>query len=169
MVYPRDGNEENMLETHHIVPRCMGGTDDPSNLVRLTFEEHVEAHHILHVLNRDNLSLKKAYYMMANIASDSEARRMVQSYAGKRGAAVTNEIYKNDKEAAKVRGQAGNQARTEWRKNNAEIFSEIQRNFGIRGGQATAKIEWKCSCGKVSTPGGLGKHLKKETTHKRIE
>lgn len=29
---------------HHIIPRHMGGTDDPSNLVKLTVEEHAEAH-----------------------------------------------------------------------------------------------------------------------------
>ena len=29
---------------HHIVPKHAGGTDDPSNLVRLTIEEHAEAH-----------------------------------------------------------------------------------------------------------------------------
>ena len=29
---------------HHIIPRHMGGTDDPSNLVELTVEEHAQAH-----------------------------------------------------------------------------------------------------------------------------
>lgn len=29
---------------HHIIPIHMGGTDDPSNLVKLTVEEHAEAH-----------------------------------------------------------------------------------------------------------------------------
>jgi hypothetical protein len=29
---------------HHIIPKYMGGTDDPSNLVELTVEEHAEAH-----------------------------------------------------------------------------------------------------------------------------
>lgn len=33
---------------HHIVPRHMGGTDDPSNLVELTVEDHAEAHRILY-------------------------------------------------------------------------------------------------------------------------
>ena len=29
---------------HHIVPKHMGGTDEPSNLIRLTVEEHAIAH-----------------------------------------------------------------------------------------------------------------------------
>jgi hypothetical protein len=34
-------------EKHHIVPKCLGGSDDPSNLVRLTAEEHFVAHQLL--------------------------------------------------------------------------------------------------------------------------
>lgn len=29
---------------HHIIPRHMGGSDDPENLIELTVEEHAEAH-----------------------------------------------------------------------------------------------------------------------------
>ena len=36
-----------MKHKHHIIPKHMGGTDDPSNLVELTIEEHAEAHKIL--------------------------------------------------------------------------------------------------------------------------
>ena len=32
---------------HHIIPKHLGGTDDPSNLIKLTIEEHAEAHRIL--------------------------------------------------------------------------------------------------------------------------
>ncbi len=32
---------------HHIIPKHMGGTDDPSNIVELTIEEHAEAHKLL--------------------------------------------------------------------------------------------------------------------------
>lgn len=35
------------VESHHIVPRCMGGGDEPANLVRLTPEEHYLAHQLL--------------------------------------------------------------------------------------------------------------------------
>jgi hypothetical protein len=31
-------------ENHHIIPRCIGGTDDPTNLVNLTAREHYIAH-----------------------------------------------------------------------------------------------------------------------------
>lgn len=37
-----------MKHRHHIVPRHMGGTDDPSNIVELTIEEHAEAHRVLY-------------------------------------------------------------------------------------------------------------------------
>lgn len=34
-------------ESHHILPRCMGGLDEKSNLVRLTAREHYLAHWLL--------------------------------------------------------------------------------------------------------------------------
>lgn len=36
------------IETHHVVPRCVGGSDDRENLVQLTAEEHYVAHQLLH-------------------------------------------------------------------------------------------------------------------------
>jgi hypothetical protein len=35
------------VEKHHIVPRCLGGTDEVENLVQLTPEEHYLAHQLL--------------------------------------------------------------------------------------------------------------------------
>ena len=36
------------MHKHHIIPRHAGGTDDPSNLIELTVEEHAEAHRVLY-------------------------------------------------------------------------------------------------------------------------
>jgi hypothetical protein len=33
-----------MIHKHHIIPRHIGGTDDPSNLIEVTVEEHAEIH-----------------------------------------------------------------------------------------------------------------------------
>lgn len=37
-----------MKHRHHIIPKHIGGTDDPSNLVELTIEEHADAHRVLY-------------------------------------------------------------------------------------------------------------------------
>lgn len=51
-------------EKHHIIPRCMGGTDDPTNLVRLTPEAHYVAHQLLVKLYPDNHKLIYAVVLM---------------------------------------------------------------------------------------------------------
>lgn len=51
-------------ETHHIVPRCLGGSDDKSNLVVLTAREHFLAHYLLTKIYPDNLKLIDAFRMM---------------------------------------------------------------------------------------------------------
>lgn len=37
-----------MKHLHHILPKHMGGTNDPSNLIELTVKEHAEAHRKLY-------------------------------------------------------------------------------------------------------------------------
>jgi hypothetical protein len=50
-----------MKHKHHIIPKHMGGTNDPSNLIELTVEEHAEAHKLLweqHGNWQDNVAWK---------------------------------------------------------------------------------------------------------------
>jgi hypothetical protein len=37
-----------MKHIHHIIPKHQGGTDDPTNLIELSIEEHAEAHRLLY-------------------------------------------------------------------------------------------------------------------------
>lgn len=39
-----------MLHRHHIVPKHVGGSDDPSNIIQLTVEDHAIAHKVLYGL-----------------------------------------------------------------------------------------------------------------------
>ena len=55
---------ETYSERHHIIPKCMGGSDDKENLVRLTPEEHYVAHQLLIKIYPDNYALVKAASMM---------------------------------------------------------------------------------------------------------
>jgi len=43
----KDRKISSYVELHHIVPKCLGGNDDPSNLVKLTAREHYIAHVLL--------------------------------------------------------------------------------------------------------------------------
>lgn len=51
-------------EKHHIVPRCLGGSNDKTNLVKLTAEEHYVAHQLLVKIYPNNHLLVKAASMM---------------------------------------------------------------------------------------------------------
>lgn len=44
-------------ERHHVIPRCLGGSDDPGNLVDLTGPEHALAHLLLVKMYPGNLKL----------------------------------------------------------------------------------------------------------------
>lgn len=59
-------NLSGYCEIHHIVPRCMGGTDDANNLVNLTASEHFIAHLLLYKMYPSVVGLHTAMYLMAN-------------------------------------------------------------------------------------------------------
>lgn len=64
-------------EIHHVVPKCLGGTDDESNLIRLTSEEHFVAHQLLMKMYPGNRKLIHAAILM-NASSDGQKRNNKQ-------------------------------------------------------------------------------------------
>lgn len=65
------GTVEGYKETHHIIPRCMGGTDDKDNLVDLTPEEHYVAHQLLVKMYPENRLLLYAAHCLSKVTSAS--------------------------------------------------------------------------------------------------
>jgi hypothetical protein len=61
-------------EGHHIIPKCMGGTNDDNNLVYLTAKEHYMAHRLLCEIYPDNRNLQIAIWCMINGLSRSKKR-----------------------------------------------------------------------------------------------
>lgn len=53
-------------ERHHIVPKCMGGTNDEENLIDLFAREHFEAHRLLALENPENKKLVYAWNRICN-------------------------------------------------------------------------------------------------------
>ena len=56
---------EGYIERHHIIPKCLGGTDDPSNIVELTPEEHYVIHQLLVKMHPGNDDLALAVNLMS--------------------------------------------------------------------------------------------------------
>ena len=75
----RYGCGEEYHERHHIVPRCIGGTDEKENLVDLYAREHFIAHKLLAKENPHNQSLQCAWWMMSNIGRENGGNRRCTS------------------------------------------------------------------------------------------
>lgn len=53
-------------EKHHIKPRCMGGSDEPDNLITLSLREHFLCHWMLYKAYPKHLGLASAFLQMVN-------------------------------------------------------------------------------------------------------
>ena len=62
----RHSDENIYYESHHIIPKCLGGTDKKDNLVFLTAREHFIAHLLLVKMYPTNYGLVKAANMMCS-------------------------------------------------------------------------------------------------------
>lgn len=74
IVRARDREEEGLLtedyyEKHHVLPRCLGGSDKTSNLVKLTPEEHYVAHQLLVKMHPEHSGLVFAALRMTHHSS----------------------------------------------------------------------------------------------------
>ena len=49
---------------HHIIPRSLGGTDDPSNIVYLSYRQHFVAHRLLLKITEGKARSKMAFALM---------------------------------------------------------------------------------------------------------
>ena len=67
---------EGYTEKHHIVPRALGGTDDPHNIVALTAREHFVVHRLLVRMTHGQARYKmiSALWAMCNLRSKFHSR-----------------------------------------------------------------------------------------------
>lgn len=70
------------MHKHHIIPRHMGGSDEPENLIELTVEEHAEAHRKLFE-DYGHWQDYVAWQGLAGLISKECLIKNIQSEAGK--------------------------------------------------------------------------------------
>ena len=76
-------------EVHHIIPRSLGGSDEPNNLVRLSYHDHAWCHWLLTKMTSGNDLAKMRYaFNMMNVGGEHMGRtldsKIVRAYAKNR-------------------------------------------------------------------------------------
>lgn len=61
-------------ERHHIIPKCIDGLNDESNLIDLFAKEHFIAHKLLAIENPNNEKLVYAWWCMCNVKNKDQKR-----------------------------------------------------------------------------------------------
>lgn len=96
-------NRQKGLHAHHIIPRHAGGTDDPSNIIFLTVEQHAEAHRLLFE-QYGRWQDKLAWQMLSGMLGNEDAIRIAQQNGDKtwmktpEGRAIMKEAWRRSKE-----------------------------------------------------------------------
>jgi len=82
-------------EKHHIIPRCMGGTNKKYNLVRLTAKEHYYVHEWLVKMYPDNIKLMQAWWCMCIITKNEKRYKVTASQYEKSKIKLCKMLSKN--------------------------------------------------------------------------
>lgn len=85
-----------MKHKHHIIPRHVGGSDNPINLVLLTPEEHAEAHKKLYE-EYGRWQDYVAWQGLAKLAEKKDLVKIILSEAGKKGAMISNANWSKER------------------------------------------------------------------------
>jgi len=134
----RDRTTNEYTELHHIQPRSLGGTDDKSNLVKLTAREHFVCHWLL-IKMYTGESRAKMIYALNGMKRGNE---FTQRYETK----ITSRVYENLKKefswvhSATMKGKTPiNKGRPMAEEQKAKIRATKAANPTKRSAEAIAK------------------------------
>ena len=99
------------FEKHHIIPKCMGGTQKRANLVNLSLREHYYAHRLLTKMCRDPKHTSKMNYALHMLCANRAVFNSRQFAVARSALSLANrhrevkpETRKKLSDAAKIRG-----------------------------------------------------------------
>ena len=172
-------------QIHHKLPRCLGGSNDPSNLIELSLYDHAEIHALefinggIHfdmrnpfwpVLQAENPELANAVRLERSKRSkevgernrDSGFLTRLHDKCRQEGKAIFGLTSEQLSEQGKKGGRLG--GKTQGLKNaESGHFDKIKtRETCAKGGHVTNSLRFMCTVtGHVSTPNGLSNYQRR--------
>ena len=100
-------------ENHHIIPKCIGGSNDKSNLIALTPEEHFLAHQLLAKMHPTNHGLILAANAMCVHNTDRRINNKHFGWLRRRMSEAKKDWCSNNKDAVIANATKGGEVRWE--------------------------------------------------------
>jgi hypothetical protein len=139
ILYPATGQ----IEKHHIIPRCLGGSNEASNFVHLSLREHFLAHKLLTKIHPNNGSLLYAANMMSKYK-----KYHCRIYNGRKLTETHKQIISTTHKGKILSDETKNKIKSKRKTQVITAESNIKRSETLKGRTSPMK-------GKVSSMKGV--------------
>jgi hypothetical protein len=131
-------------ERHHIIPKCLGGNNDKSNLVDLTAREHFLCHMLLVEIYSNEYKLKHALFLMAiGKQKIKEKTYVISSRIYERLKTEYSEMLVGKQQTQETKDKKSKSMSKVWDNKTKEEMSEIgHKRWNTRKENKTDKITW---------------------------
>jgi len=175
---------EEYVEKHHIIPRCVGGTDDESNIVELSAREHFICHRLLPKFTRGKVKRQMLHALGMFIGDGKNTKRNLSStqYELARKSISEARIGRKHSEESRKKMSKSRSGKSPWNKglvgvqsmndDTKNMLSTLYKNksYEDRFGDKSELIKNKISKSKIGHKAGMtGKNHSSETRKKMGE
>ena len=118
-------------EKHHIIPKSLGGTNDKSNIVRLTAREHYICHLLLTKMTEGLMRRKMLFAHWRMMHGNNNQERYILSNAQYEKVKEAMSLAVKEQNAGKVLAKTSNKGRVPWNKGKTGVMS-VEAKMKIR-------------------------------------